>query len=794
MKVLQIMVCAASMSQAAAQSRSSDPIDQLISDALSVYTQVTSMLASAVSVATATPASSLATTTSSSPASTTASSSSSEPESSSSASTADSTGQSSSSTISASGSMDLTSSSPSPVTLSSSSGALSTSIEQTSLPTSSIQGAAAETATPAASSGTSNKGHHKLAIILGSVLGILALGFFLLAIVLCQKRRRHPNTSPRHSALSPADEDIESWRVREARRFDSSHHDQGDYGAPLMTESARRNSQENPFVPVPPPPRRSAPNSRAGLTDGMVPGDEPFLDDGSGYRLSKSRSRDSASHKKGALAAGIAGAAVSAGLMHHHKAQDDEKTLVADDGALPTEAEPIPPSRPRSITRKPVPVNNVNNSEPWPYSPVSPISPIEPETEMESLNKLSSRSSGESRRSFHRDAARANAAFDQEYSPHLDDEPEGGGHHGNAMAIGAGGLAIGALGGAAIAHDQNNKRRSRSSSGDSNSGLRRHSQGSNRRYSRSPHRLSGEVPSPGYDLSTSSSDTYVEDKTEPSPPQNVPPPSRPGNPRRDSDPDPSTIPPTPTTRSRRNSALGTMAPPSAIHSYIHRPAIPSPLSTELLPDSYTESDAHHRLPSRSPRRSSLGVIGSGGAAAAGGRRSRISQDYTPYDIYSANPWTSNNMTSPYPVIDDPAPVSSSKAIVGDNGYPHMGVPRRRSGGEYDYLSTGIFGPQTVTEPEIVFAPAPGRDGFGGSGTRTMSMASDDSTWRVSSGMPGGWSKTGGGSDVSDGGGSRGSRELRRPTRLRARDMRGGDDGRHDLERGAYDGSGVGQAM
>lgn len=547
-----------------------------------------------------------------------------------------------------------------------------------------------------------------------------------------------------------------------------------------MTESAMRNSHENPFVPVPPPPRRSAPNSRAGLTDGTVPGDQPFLEDDIGDRLSGSQSRDSSSHKKGGLAAGIAAAAVGAGLMHHHKAQDDEKTLVADDGSFSTEAEPLPPSRPSSITRKPVPVNHVNNSEPWPYSPVSPI---EPATDMASLSKPPSRSSGESRRSFHRDAARANAAFDQQYSPHPQDEPEHGGHHGKAIAIGAGGLAAGAIGGAAIAHHQSNKRRSRSSSGSSDGGLRRHSQGSNRLPSRSPHRPGSKIPADGSDLSTTSSNTYNEALVEQGPYQSLPPAGRPENPRRDSDPDPSTIPPTPLTRSRRNSALGTMAPPSAIHSYIHRPAIPSPLSTELIPDSYTGSDAQHRVPSRSPRRSSLGVGGGGGG------RGHISQDYTPYDVYSTNPWTSANITS-FPAMDDPAPVSSSKAIVGDNGYPHMGVPRRRSGGEYDYMSTGPFGPQMIATPEPDRAPASayGRDG-GGGGSRTMSMASDDSTWRVSSGMPGGWSKGGGDSD----GGTRVSRELRRPARLRARDVRG-DDGSHDLERGFYDGSGVGQAM
>lgn len=50
---------------------------------------------------------------------------------------------------------------------------------------------------------------------------------------------------------------------------------------------------ENPFVPVPPSPRRTAPNSRSGLTDGTVPGDQPYIlpnDDPEKQRL-RSRSR-----------------------------------------------------------------------------------------------------------------------------------------------------------------------------------------------------------------------------------------------------------------------------------------------------------------------------------------------------------------------------------------------------------------------------------------------------------------------------------------------------------------------
>ena len=51
---------------------------------------------------------------------------------------------------------------------------------------------------------------------------------------------------------------------------------------------------ENPFVPEPPSPRRTAPNSRAGLTDGMVPGAAAYVvPEKQRLRKSSSRSRSS---------------------------------------------------------------------------------------------------------------------------------------------------------------------------------------------------------------------------------------------------------------------------------------------------------------------------------------------------------------------------------------------------------------------------------------------------------------------------------------------------------------------
>ena len=55
--------------------------------------------------------------------------------------------------------------------------------------------------------------------------------------------------------------------------------------------------QENPFVPVPPLPRKSAPNSRPGLTDGTIAGADAYVgaprSPGGRLRKSSSRSRSS---------------------------------------------------------------------------------------------------------------------------------------------------------------------------------------------------------------------------------------------------------------------------------------------------------------------------------------------------------------------------------------------------------------------------------------------------------------------------------------------------------------------
>ena len=292
-----------------------DGIASFISEAYSVYTEVTSILASVAENRT-----------------TSASSS----------STSSSTDPSTSSTRS------ITSISVSP------------SLRLTS--SASLAGAAA-TSSAASSSATSGSHHNTLAIALGSVLGALALGLLLLVFILicCHHRRKTRS----QQAVLLADEDIDSWRGNSGHGLPQTgllgthatsgiDHSMAAAAAPDMAQHpAFRNSHENPFVPVPPPPRRTAPNSRVGLTDGMVPGQEPFtsgkgrrIDGVGGTSSSLAPQHHNHNHHGGkALAAGVGGAALGAAVMHHHN-RDPESD--------PASEKRYSGNR-RSLFRKPVP-------------------------------------------------------------------------------------------------------------------------------------------------------------------------------------------------------------------------------------------------------------------------------------------------------------------------------------------------------------------------------------------------------------------------------------------------------
>ena len=175
----------------------------------------------------------------------------------------------------------------------SSANAKQTTSSPSSSPTSASSTSAAATSSPtaaAAKSSGSNTG-----LIVGLVVGIIAallLGILITLLCCCLARRRRR----RNDAAEPIhDDEIKNWRsdqpANPGRTYSPPHQHNRDHiteqqqplvpnmampTAPAMAEHPAHR-HENPFVPVPPSPRRGAPNSRPGLTDGTVAGADPYI-------------------------------------------------------------------------------------------------------------------------------------------------------------------------------------------------------------------------------------------------------------------------------------------------------------------------------------------------------------------------------------------------------------------------------------------------------------------------------------------------------------------------------------
>ncbi|KAF1980818.1 hypothetical protein K402DRAFT_425929 [Aulographum hederae CBS 113979] len=189
------------------------------------------------------------------------------------------------------------------------------------------------------------------AIIIGSVLGaaLLALVATLIYFLCCRRRRKI-----RHST-SPSEESLNAWRG-------SNRNTTGSVGnlldpratsgpdnpmaaaarGPEMSHAPSEHPRGNPFTLIPPPPRRTAPNSRPGLTDDYVP-----YEDQSAHRtpmgIHHGLSNRGDHHGGEALAAGTAGAALGGAAAHHHNTHANQR-------------HELPASEARhSILRKPVP-------------------------------------------------------------------------------------------------------------------------------------------------------------------------------------------------------------------------------------------------------------------------------------------------------------------------------------------------------------------------------------------------------------------------------------------------------
>ena len=147
------------------------------------------------------------------------------------------------------------------------------------------------TATPA-HHGSSNK--TLIIAVVCAVVGAILLALILLGICCCLTRRRRKARKDR-GPVPVADDEKDTWKSEKPQnpgrtyipsqygRVPSAEHEpmippqaagSRDQTPILATHPAYR--PENPFVPVPPSPRRSAPNSRNGLTEGTVSSDVPY--------------------------------------------------------------------------------------------------------------------------------------------------------------------------------------------------------------------------------------------------------------------------------------------------------------------------------------------------------------------------------------------------------------------------------------------------------------------------------------------------------------------------------------
>ncbi|KAL8989117.1 MAG: hypothetical protein Q9177_001926 [Variospora cf. flavescens] len=180
-------------------------------------------------------------------------------------------------------------------------------------PASSSSASSSTSPTPAATSSSPaaaapHSGVNRTTLIVAVVCAVV--GALLIALLLglgcwCLARRRRRRRSQAHALI---DDEVKTWRSNEPKNpgRDYSPHRNSRITTsmeqqPMIPPAAkapdmqqhpalRNNNADNPFVPVPPSPRRQAPNARAGLTDASIPGAAPFITPEAPKSRSRSRS------------------------------------------------------------------------------------------------------------------------------------------------------------------------------------------------------------------------------------------------------------------------------------------------------------------------------------------------------------------------------------------------------------------------------------------------------------------------------------------------------------------------
>ncbi|KAL8771142.1 MAG: hypothetical protein Q9209_003313 [Squamulea sp. 1 TL-2023] len=158
--------------------------------------------------------------------------------------------------------------------------------------TSPTQAAATSTSPSAAPQHSGINRTTLIVAVVCAVIGALLIAGLLGLCCWCLARRRRRRRQ--NSAHQTIDDEVKTWRSHEPKQpgRDYSPHRNSrvsmEQQQPMIPPAAkapdmqqhpalRNNNAENPFVPVPPSPRRSAPNARAGLTDGTIPGAAPYV-------------------------------------------------------------------------------------------------------------------------------------------------------------------------------------------------------------------------------------------------------------------------------------------------------------------------------------------------------------------------------------------------------------------------------------------------------------------------------------------------------------------------------------
>ena len=199
---------------------------------------------------------------------------------------------------------------------------------------SSSTASASPTTPPAAASPSASAApaHHGLSsaatigIIVGCVVGAILLLAILGLLCCCLIRRRRKN---KRTVTPVAEREVASWKspINPGRHYSNytpaqqghvpmeqsptvplmaaaatEHHRATHSSAPSLSQHpAMRQNPENPFVPALPTPRRTAPNSRDGLTDGMIVGADPYVMPEKKPLRDRSRSRSNSRPKSGVL-------------------------------------------------------------------------------------------------------------------------------------------------------------------------------------------------------------------------------------------------------------------------------------------------------------------------------------------------------------------------------------------------------------------------------------------------------------------------------------------------------------